>query len=434
MRGFTLPLLLLASAVASVSAVPLPEPQPQGVAQFNTPASNNGGPAPNIVNGQKQPVTAPADDAAAPANAKAPADAAAPAPSKAKAKPKEKPDDSSPLSMLKKLPVLGTLLPGKARAKRQLPVPVVGPLLGNLPVVNTLAKLGSGGKVKREDPMDFGKLLSPATDPMGGLAEQLPTLNDVKKAAAIVADIRGVTSKRSPLGIPANKPTVDNTHDLSGDLNRVGNRINRKLGPPELPKTPTEHKLAAHGLDKRMDAWFDSILLRKRANPSPKPGDIPAPVADELQTGFGGEELADNLTDSGDKISEETNEHLGPAKVHPRPVDAKLWEHGLGKRESSPAPFQVEDYQPDEFMTESLRSASLARDSTAELVSSLDRIGGAGGHYRRSSVTGLEKTSAVTAVLDDLPEKSPKLPGLPKKGKSLPGLDSLGGLGLLGAA
>jgi len=142
------------------------------------------------------------------------------------------------LDLLKKLPLVGGLanLGGRDTSKfNKRDAQLSGDILGSLPVLGGL--LG-GNKVKREETDE--KEVKKRSDP----------LSSIKKFAAIVADVRGVTSKVKRRGI--SKGIIDSANaKLDSQFNSLREEAELTENtsfPPGLPvKSPQE------ALDKRTD-------------------------------------------------------------------------------------------------------------------------------------------------------------------------------------
>lgn len=158
---------------------------------------------------------------------------------------------------LPELPGLGALtgllnLGGRDTSKLGKRDALGGDLLGKLPLPGLGSLLG-GGKVKREN--TDAELPLPDTEEAtiaeGGEAKKRSDpLSSIKKVAAIVADVRGVTSKVKRRGF--SKGIIDSTNaKLDSQFNSVGEEVERTENtsfPPGLPvKTPQD------ALDKRTD-------------------------------------------------------------------------------------------------------------------------------------------------------------------------------------
>lgn len=159
---------------------------------------------------------------------------------------------------------LGPLISGKA--KRQLDAIKGLPLLGSLPVLSSLA-----GKSKRQVvpklPIDTLK----GVPIVGDLISKPPKtkraefgLDGIKRMVAIVADIRGVTSKREAAPAPeegdfrqelrkANKAKVD------GELSKAADKAERKvkIKNTKFPPNGGKVKSPQEALDKREDTVLE---------------------------------------------------------------------------------------------------------------------------------------------------------------------------------
>jgi len=157
------------------------------------------------------------------------------------------------LDLLKKLPIGGlTNIGGRDTSKLEKRDALGGDLLAGLPVVGSL--LGGGGKVKRgataphlsetDKPAEKREVKKKRADPFSG----------IKKIAAIVADVRGVTSKVKRGSF--SKSIIDSTNaKLDSQLDSTLEDAERTVHPentsfpPGLPvKTPQD------ALDKRTDS------------------------------------------------------------------------------------------------------------------------------------------------------------------------------------
>lgn len=159
------------------------------------------------------------------------------------------------LDAIKSLPLLGSLLGGKA--KRQLDA------VKSLPVIGSLIAGNFKRQVVPKLPIDTLK----GVPIVGDLISKPPKakrqfgLDGIKRMVAIVADIRGVTSKREAAPAPeegdfrqelrkANKAKVD------GELSKAADKAERKvkIKNTKFPPNGGKVKSPQEALDKREDA------------------------------------------------------------------------------------------------------------------------------------------------------------------------------------
>lgn len=180
------------------------------------------------------------------------------------------------LDVLKSLPLLGGLMGGRVKRQIESLSALLPGLLGGkvkreaqlngLPIEGLLKGL-TGGKVKRQ--LDLVKTLPVDSVPVvggivGGLQPRAELgFDGVKKVIAVVADIRGVTSKRE--AVPeegdfrselraANKAKVDGELSKAADEAERDVKIKNTKFPPGKVKSPKE------ALDKR--AGLDTLPVK----------------------------------------------------------------------------------------------------------------------------------------------------------------------------
>lgn len=158
------------------------------------------------------------------------------------------------LDALKSLPLLGSLLGGKA--KRQLGA------LNSLPLVGSILGGNSKREASPEPPLDVLKDIPIIGGIVGGKPPKVKRtelgLDGIKKVVATVADIRGVTSKREAAPAPeegdfrqelrkANKAKVD------GELSNAADKAERKvkIKNAKFPPNGGKVKSPQEALDKR---------------------------------------------------------------------------------------------------------------------------------------------------------------------------------------
>lgn len=162
------------------------------------------------------------------------------------------------IEALSGLPVLGGLLSGGGlggKVKRQLDV------------LTSLISKTTGGKEKRQGPTDLLKGLPVVGGLVGGKSPKVKRsdagLDAIKGVLARVADIRGVTSKRSPEEgdfrqelRKANKAKVD------GELSHAADKAERKIKikNTKFPPNGGEVKSPQEALDKREETVVEKRM------------------------------------------------------------------------------------------------------------------------------------------------------------------------------